>query len=203
MRTDTLITAVAFSLALATAVGVGAKATGGFQAFTLESARRLEALRAPRAVGHLNFTTLEGRQAGLHHYAGKWLVVDFIYTRCQTLCVSLGSVYEQLQQRLSREIAAGQVQLLSVSFDPAHDAPEQLSAYRARQSNSVVGWDMARPAAQDVATWLTHFGVVVIPDGLGGFVHNAGLHIVGPDGRLRSIVDLGDLDQVLRHVQPS
>ena len=202
MRTDTLITAVAFSLAMVTAAGVSATATGGFQAFTLESSRRLQALRAPRAVGHLKFTTPEGRQTSLEHYAGKWLVVDFIYTRCETLCLALGSVNALLQQRLSREIAAGQVQLLSVSFDPAHDGPEQLVAYRARHSRSAFGWDLARPSAQDVTAWLTQFGVVVIPDELGGFAHNAALHIVGPDGRLRSIVDLNDLDQVIRHVQP-
>ena len=201
MRTDTLITTLAFSLALATAVGVGANATDGFQAFTLESARRLEALRAPRAVDRLKFTTLEGGKADLQRYAGKWLLVDFIYTRCQTLCNSLGSIYSQLQQRLSREISSEQVQLLSVGFDPGHDGPEQLLAYRARHSKSALGWDMAHPSAEEVPVWLKHFGVLVVPDELGGFTHNAAIHVVGPDGRLRTILDLDDTEQVVRYVQ--
>lgn len=41
---------------------------------------------------------------------------------------------------------------------------------------------------------LDAFGIVVIPDGLGGFEHNAALHLLGRDGRL---VLIGDIDQHL------
>jgi protein SCO1/2 len=33
------------------------------------------------------------------------------------------------------------------------------------------------------------FGVTVIPDGLGGFVHNAAIAVVDPEGRLVAIMD--------------
>lgn len=202
MPASTLATALAFAIALATALGVGARVTDGFQAFTLESARRLEALRAPRAVTHLAFATPEGERVQLQRYAGQWVLVDFIYTGCQTLCTSLGSVYAQLQQRLGGEIASGHVRLLSVSFDPARDAAAQLLAYRARHSVSALGWDMARPSLEDLQDWFGSFGVVVIPDGAGGFAHNAAIHVVNPEGRLQAIANVGDTEEAIRHVRP-
>jgi protein SCO1/2 len=41
---------------------------------------------------------------------------------------------------------------------------------------------------------LSAYGVTVIPDRAGGFVHNAALHIIAPDGRLTAILDMDDLD---------
>ena len=117
--------------------------------------------------------------------AGRVLLVDFIYTGCPTYCVALGSVYARLQERLAPEIAAGTVRLLSVSFDPGRDGPAELAAYRARFSRDAAGWDLARPArAEELARSLAAFGVVVIPDGMGGYAHNAAVHVVGPDRRL-------------------
>jgi len=195
------MSALAFALALAAALYVSAQVTDGFQAFTLESARRHAALRTPRNVAPLQFITLGGEQSDLARYQGSWVLVDFIYTRCETLCTSLGAVYAQLQRRLSREIANGQVRLLSVSFDPIHDGAEQLLAFRTRHGGSALGWDMARPSSVELSRWLKDFGVVVIPDEFGGFAHNAAIHVVGPDARLRAIFDLDDVDEVVRHVQ--
>jgi protein SCO1/2 len=44
---------------------------------------------------------------------------------------------------------------------------------------------------------LDTFGVVVIPDGMGGFVHNAAIHLVDEEGRLGAIYDLGEERAVL------
>jgi len=117
---------------------------------------------------------------------------------CPTYCAALGSVYAQLQQRLSPEITAGTVGLVSISFDPAHDGPAELAAYRSRYTRDTLGWNVGRPAhARDLRHWLDTFGVVVIPDGIGGYVHNAAVHVVGPDRRLVRILSLDDLDAVV------
>lgn len=190
-----------FCVALTTAIAVGAGITNGFESFTLESARRMEALRATRTVGHLRFEMLDHGQTSLGEFAGRWVLVDFIYTRCETLCVSLGSVYARLQQRFSKEIATGKVQLLSVSLDPEHDGASELAAYQARHVKSTSGWTMGRASRKETAAWLERFGVVAIPDGLGGFAHNAAIHVVGPDGRLRAILDWDDPEPAVRFVQ--
>jgi protein SCO1/2 len=183
----------------ATGLAVTYTATDGFQAFTLESARRLAALRSPAAVPNLPLELAGHGRARLSDMGAQVVLVDFIYTRCATYCSALGSVYAQLGERLAPEIAAGSVRLLSISFDPAHDGPGELVSYRSRYSRDAAGWHVARPAdAADVRRWLDAFGVVVIDDGMGGYTHNAAVHVVGPERRLAAIHDLQDVDGVVR-----
>ena len=56
--------------------------------------------------------------------------------------------------------------------------------------------DLARDA--EMKGWLDAFGVVVIADGMGGFTHNAAVHVVGPDRRLAAILDFDDIDGIVK-----
>jgi protein SCO1/2 len=195
-------TAVAAALVFAAGLAVAHGVTDGFEAYTLELARRLQALRAPATVPNLPLDMADGGRTGLAGVPGQVLLVDFVYTRCPTLCAALGSVYAQLGQYLAMEIAAGKVRLVSVTFDPEYDGPAQLRAYRARYSADAVGWELGRPtSAADLQRWLSAFGVVVIPDGVGGYAHNAAVHVVGPDRRLVAIHDLQDTAGVVETVR--
>lgn len=190
-------TAVAATLAFAVGLTVAHSATDGFSAYTLESARRLHALRTPEPVPPLALDLADGGRTTLLDIPGRVLLVDFIYTRCETYCTALGSVYAQLQQRLAAEIASGDVTLVSVSFDVARDGARELRAYRARYAGAR-GWALGSPAhTGELQRWLTAFGVVVIPDGLGGYAHNAAVHVVAPDRRLVAIHDVQDIDGVV------
>lgn len=191
-------TTIAVAFACAAGLAVAHTTTDGFEAFTLESARRLQALRFPTAVPDLRLQFSDGRHARLTDSGARVVLIDFIYTRCPTVCTALGSVYARLQERLALEIATGEVELLSITFDPARDEPAALDAYRARFSNGTAGWRVARSAsAGELQRWLDAFGVVVIPDGMGGFVHNAAVHIVGPERKLVAILDYQDLDAIV------
>jgi protein SCO1/2 len=192
-------TAFGAALAFAAGLAIAHAATDGFEAYTLESARRLAALRSPAPVPDLALDLADGGAARLSGMAEPVLLVDFVYTRCPTICQALGSIYARLQERLAPEIAAGKVRLVSISFDPAHDGPRELRAYRARYSPDSTGWSVARPVHDaELPEWLEGFGVVVIPDGMGGYTHNAAVHVVGPDRRLTAILDLEDLDSIER-----
>ncbi len=191
------LTTAASILAFAAGLAVAHAATDGFEAFTLESARRLAALRAPAAVPDLALELADGGREPLSRLPGRVLLVDFVYTNCPTYCVALGSVYARLQEHLAPEIAAGDARLVTVTFDPGRDGPAELRAYRARHSADKAGWALGRPAqAGELRDWLKAFGVVVIPDGLGGYVHNAAVHVIGPDRKLVAILDPGDIDAI-------
>jgi protein SCO1/2 len=138
-----------------------------------------------------------GARFTLADFRGKWLLVDFIYTRCPAFCTVLGGDFAQLERQLAGPIAQGRVQLLSISFDPTRDPPAQLEAYLRRFGGHDTGWQAARPLTADGLRSLTAaFGVTIIPDPLGGYTHNAAIHLVDPEGRLVDIFDLGDLDQI-------
>ncbi|HWG69972.1 MAG TPA: SCO family protein [Steroidobacteraceae bacterium] len=174
-------------------------ATDGFRAFTTESARRIAAREHPADIPDITLQTQSGERIHLADFRGKWLLVDFIYTRCLTYCSALGGEFAQLQERLAAPLAQGRAQLLSISFDPAHDTPAELAAYRQRFRDPGSGWLAARPVTTGGLGRLERaFGITVIPDGLGGYTHNAAVHVVDPRGRLVAIVGMNDPEAAVR-----
>jgi protein SCO1/2 len=186
------------SAALLLAGGVAlAAATNGLQALTTETARRVAVRSRPAELPAVALESQSGVPFTLADLRGTWLLVDFIYTRCPTFCTALGGDFARLERQLADPIARGEVQLLSISFDPTQDTPAQLAAYLERFRGRDMGWQAARPLTDDGLRQITAaFGVTVIPDQLGGYTHNAAIHLVDPEGRLVDIFDLGDVDRI-------
>lgn len=184
----TLLASLALLLSGAAALSA---ATDGFQAFTTETARRLAVRRHPVPTPPVALQIQSGSRISLADLRGKWLLVDFIYTRCSSYCIALGGEFAQLQDVLAQPLAQGKVQLLSISFDPLHDTPAQLTAYMQRSGDRGLGWIAARPVESLGLVQLKQaFGITVVPDpASGGYTHNAAIHLVDPGGRLVQIFD--------------
>ncbi|QKT02340.1 SCO family protein [Ectothiorhodospiraceae bacterium 2226] len=194
-------TALAALLILAAGVPALWGATDGLRAFTAEEARRLAVREAPRPLPPLALQGREGADWALTDWAGRTVVVNFIYTRCPTVCNDLGDAMQRLQARLEDDgpgRLGGKVMLLSISFDPYRDTPRMLTGY-AERFGAGPHWQVARPReAAELPAVLRAFGITVIPDGYGGYEHNAALHVVDRAGRLAYITDLEDVDGVVR-----
>lgn len=185
-----LRTLLASLLILAAGIAALAAATDGFRAFTSETARRLGVREHPRPLPSASLQTADGTVIDLADLRGRWMLVNFIYTRCVTYCSVQGTEFARLQKRMAGPIADGSVALLSISFDPTNDGPERLSAYLQRSGNRGAGWTAARPtSAAELQALKQTFGVTAISDGLGGYVHNAAIYVVDPRGRLVAIID--------------
>ncbi|GAA4011735.1 SCO family protein [Actimicrobium antarcticum] len=176
-------------------------ATDSGHAFTTEALRRGQVARTPQPLPDFALRDQFGRTGSLNQLLvsdGRVRIVDFIYTRCQTVCSSLGAVYQRLQQQIIERGLQGQIGLLSVSFDPANDDTAALQAYATRMRMNPVAWDVVTlAAAQDRRGLLDAFGIMVVPAPLGEFEHNAALHIIDRRGRLVRIVGYDAIDQVL------
>ena len=180
---------------LVTLLGTGVLwwGTDGLQAFTAETARRARILKSPQALPVAALEDQDGRGFGLQDYRGRMLAVEFIYTRCTTLCRSLGMAFKQIRDQVPQEALGRDFALLSISFDPAHDDPASLKAYGRAYGADGEHWRIARVGNEaELGRLLEAFGIVVIPDGLGGFEHNAAIHLVGRDGRLVQISDINE-----------
>lgn len=194
-----LRTLLASVIVAAVGGAVLAAATDHFQAFTTETARRLAVRQHPVAIPPVRLETQSGARLNLADFRGRWLLIDFIYTRCTTSCVALGDEFAQLQDRLATPLAQDRLVLLSISFDPAHDTPARLTAYLRRSRSRGAGWLAARPIdPAELAQLKQVFGITVIPDVLGGYTHNAAVHIIDPRGRLVEILDQGNPDHTAR-----
>lgn len=196
-------TALACAAFVALAGASAARLTMGFEVWTAEGARRLEVVRSPLAVPQ---TTVAGPHTAptplpaLLADGGGATILDFMYTRCLAVCSSLGSGFQQLQAQIARDVPAGTspLRLLSVSFDPAHDDAAALERYAARLGADPRIWRFVAPAqARDLEALLDRFGVVVIPDGIGGYQHNAALLVVDARARVVRIFDYGELEEAL------
>ena len=183
-------------------------ATHGGQGFTTEALRRQQIEQHPQLIAPFALTTSGGKNTQLSTQRSTqrnthlstllaadkkvWLV-DFVYTRCQTVCSALGSVYQQLQAQIEARGLEKTVGLLSISFDPANDDASRLADYAARMQMNPAVWQIATLSDwQDRRRLLDEFGIMVIPAPLGEFEHNAALHLVNSQGVLVKIMDYLD-----------
>lgn len=157
------------------------------KALTSEAARRLDIAASPRLLPDVTLHDQTGARVALSDYRGAALVVEFVYATCPDICVTLGTAFEQLNAALPND-----VRLLSVSFDP-HDDTERLGSFAERHGAQTPRWRVAGIARDDARiALLDRAGVIVIPDRMGGFVHNAGLYLVDAQGRLTAVFDPED-----------
>lgn len=185
------------SLVVALTGGLSASwLTEGFEVWTAEGARRREVVQTPVHVPHAallgaGFTgqSLQSQVA----VPGRVGIVSFIYTRCPSVCLALGSTFQQLQSAIalsSHPQGDDGIQLWSISFDPAHDDADQLRRYGSLWRADPHHWRIVTvPDAPQLQRLLKAWQVVVIDDGQQGYEHNAALLVLDEHGRLVRIFD--------------
>jgi protein SCO1 len=199
-------TLLACAVLLLVFVSVLHRLTGGFEYWTLEEVRRADA-----GKGRLLATAIPLRTAHGEVYAA-WgearsetvvHVVDFIYTRCPTVCQTLGSAFQRMQAELAGDTFAPRaIRLLSVSIDPGNDGPRELTAYADQHRADASIWVVAAPrTAQDLERLTRRLGIIVIPDGTGGYVHNGSIHVVDRNGAVRAVYDHEAWEQAVLHAR--
>src|SRR5262249_56358526 len=68
-----------------------------------------------------------GRAFGPERLAGRVWLANFIFTRCPTVCPEMTDRLVRVQKQLGDE-----VDLVSVSVDPAYDTPERMRTFAER-----------------------------------------------------------------------
>ncbi|WP_291729742.1 SCO family protein [Leisingera sp. F5] len=179
--------------------GILWQATDGAQAFTSEAARRLDVVQSPRKVPEMLLEDMTSRQVPLLPRAGEVVLVEFIYTVCGDICQIAAADFAEIRDRLQAQGVTAR--LLSVSFDPERDTPEQMSIYGDAHEADSRMWTVARPDQRDLPGLLDLFGVTVIPDEWGGFQHNAAIHVISSDGRFSAVFDTDAVEAVLAHLR--
>ncbi|MEA3109550.1 MAG: hypothetical protein QOI88_4155 [Gammaproteobacteria bacterium] len=173
--------------------------TRGFTVLTAESARRQAVAAAPIPIPELIGVDQQGTRRRLFESAERRVViVDFIYTRCTSLCSALGSSYQRLQSAIEAQHLENAVRLVTVSFDPARDTPEVIHEYGRSLGAKPDIWTILQPLDPEaLRRSLKVFGVVATPAPQGQFVHNAAFHVIDRRGRLSRIIDISHPDVAL------
>jgi protein SCO1 len=177
--------------------------THDFQVWTAEGARRLEVALAPVPAPDIGVERPGASPVPLPQLLADGhsvTLVEFFYTRCETVCLSLGATFQQYQSALQADPTAA-VKLLSISFDP-RDGASDLRAYAERMHADPAHWRFVRAGdATQLASLLSAFQVTVVPAGNGDLEHNAALLVVDRHGRLVRIFDLAEQQLALDYAR--
>jgi len=131
----------------------------------------------------------KGRQLTRDTFAGKPLLITFIFTRCPipNFCPLMTNNFREIQQALAEAPdRAASVQFLSISFDSEFDTPEVLAQYAARHTKDTDQWRFATGTAAETRRLTQAFSVTVQPES-GTISHGLATMLVGADGVIRSI----------------
>jgi protein SCO1/2 len=122
----------------------------------------------PLAIGQPvpSFTLLDQDRhpVALSKFAGKVVALNFIYTRCPLpdFCFRSSNNFGQLQKRFADALGKDLV-LLTVTFDPVHDQPEDLLKY-AKIWRASPAWHFLTGPPADIQRLTGQFAVDAFPD---------------------------------------
>lgn len=195
------------AVALVLAFAAIHRLTYGFAAWTLDQRRDVRIAQHALRLPAIDVQAQDGQRLRL--FAGPAgvgrdaaapaapaiYIVDFIYTRCPTVCRALGAEFAQLSRQAEADGVAGRIGLISLSFDP-RDTLADLQGYATTYHARTPGWRVAvAVSTSDMDRLLRQADVIAIPDGLGGFEHNGGLHVVDAQGQVLAVYALEDFRQ--------
>lgn len=161
-------------------------------------------LKIGQRLPNIVLTDQNRRETDLAAFAGKVVLMNFIYTHCPLpdycfrLSNNLGNVQRRFKPQMGRDLI-----LLSVTFDPINDQPEVLANY-ARTWNADPNWHFLTGALPEVRRVCNMFGVNFWPDEA-ELMHSLHTVIIDRQGRLAANLEgnqftvrqLGDLVQTI------
>ncbi len=174
------------------------EATDGLRAITSEEARRISVLENPRSVPETYLQAMDGSAVPLLPQNNETVLVEFIYTSCGDICQVAAFDFSEIRDQLVSKKA--DVRMISISFDPDQDTPEQLAYYGETHNADGSDWTVARPDKAALPDLLELFGVTVIANEWGGFEHNTAIHLIDENGRFSKVFDTDEVDQVVATV---
>ena len=85
--------------------------------------------RVPEPVPDFNLTDQNGNNVSLSDYKGKVVVVAFIFTSCPDVCPAIEHTLNFIDYKLPDHGIENDIQILSITIDPARDTVEKLKDY--------------------------------------------------------------------------
>ncbi len=146
-----------------------------------ESAGSFPATNTADCLPNVTLLDQSGRSLSLAALKGKPVLVDFIYTSCTgpcpTLTAKLGSVAKRLGADLGRNVV-----LVSITLDPEHDRPAELSDYARKQQADDKGWLFLTGSPAQIERVLAAYKLRRQREADGSVTHMVATFLLGPDG---------------------
>ena len=134
----------------------------------------------------------DGKAVDLAGLRGKVVVLDFISTTCTDGCgadqsAGLADLMAQIQADVAAGKMADQVELVSITLDPAHDTPEIRKAYGPAHGLKPENWTfLAGGSADDTQQLARAAGLTLDRRPDGSFTHPPVTFVIDSAGMLRA-----------------
>ena len=140
---------------------------------------------------------------------GHPTIVNFIFTRCDTICPVIAMKTRGLQEK-TQDRKGVAIKFLSISVDPKHDTPEKLTAFAKQFDADPARWrfltgpeDKLRKLVE--GPFMNSMDVEgTQPSGAPNVVHSGYFLLVDSDLVIRGVYDSNDLprlDELIRHAR--
>ena len=145
-------------------------------------------LKKGDSVPEFALTAHDGHPFTTADLRGRVTAVTFVFTRCPVpeFCPLMVKRFQHLQRDLERDRLLRNVQLLSVTLDPAFDTPAVLDAYATAMGALPGRWRFLTGAPADVARLTSAFSVYTERNAA-TLDHTLATAVIGADGRIAEI----------------
>lgn len=147
-----------------------------------------ELLRPGEQVPDVAFVDQEGQPRPFASFAGKRVVLTFIYTRCPmpTFCPLMDRHFVEIQKQVKADATLDDVHLVTVSFDPITDTPPVLKAHGEMLGADFERWTFLTGDRDEIDRFAMRFGVSLVREmnTAMDITHNLRTAIVDREGRL-------------------
>jgi len=141
-------------------------------------------------VPDYRFVNHEGGGFIMSDLRPRVVIVTFIFTRCAAMefCPRMVQKFVMLREILDGASLAGEVELLSITLDPAYDTPEVLARYAGLVGARPGSWTFATCSVEALEEVLEGFGVFSEVSGETGVIeHNLVTALIDSQGRLQRV----------------
>ena len=135
-----------------------------------------------------------GREVTAKTFAGRDLVITFIYTSCPLpdFCPLMMTRLNEAAARLRKADRRDDVQMIAISIDPVHDTPQVLARYgrthiEGEGDDPFRRWSLLTGTPEQVRAWASFFALAYEKDGA-EIAHGLRTAVVDREGRVVGVL---------------
>jgi len=131
----------------------------------------------------------EGRVVQSARFGGKQILLNFIFTRCPDATKCPAATTRMIAvQKLAAEAGVSNLELVSITLDPAYDTPGVLRSYASAHGIETRNFSLLTGPESAVKDLLTQFGVIAEFEG-GLLKHTLATLLINEQGKIAHRVD--------------
>ncbi len=126
----------------------------------------------------------EGRVIPSGRFRGKTVMMNFIFSRCPvaTMCPA-STVKMMTAQKLAKQAGVANLELVSITLDPAYDTPGVLKEYASARGIDTANFSFLTGPESAIRDLLAQFGVIAEFEG-DLLKHTLTTLLIGPNGKI-------------------